>query len=410
MLEISRRDLMLGAAGGLGMALSSGACAQAGQALALVGGTVYVSPTAAPLRDAVVIVSGETITAVGSRSGVQIPQDARIFDCSGRTLTAGFWNCHVHFTEAAWRGAASSPADALTTHMQGMLTKWGFTTVWDLGSDPRDLLPLRRRIEAGEVLGPRIFSAGSIFPKGGHPVYLPPEMQLPEAATADEATGFARKFLGWGLDGMKLFTGSYVGDKPVVNMNATVAQAAVEATHAQGKPVFAHPQNTTGVDVAIAANVDVLAHTIPSGPGYTSEQLAQFKTKGIALAPTLALWTTVVRDQAAADYLVQSGVNQLKAFAASGGTVLFGTDVGFIKLYDTSLELEFMGRALSPSEVLASLTTNPSAYFKAPRKGRIEQGFDADIVVLDSDPTADVRNLSKVACTVRAGKVIYQKS
>jgi imidazolonepropionase-like amidohydrolase len=294
--------------------------------------------------------------------------------------------------------------------MQDRLTRWGFTTVWDLGSDPADLLPLRRRVEAGEVLGPRIFSAGSILPKGGHPIYLPPEMQLPQAATADEAAGFARDYLGWGLDGMKLFTGSYMGDKPVVNMNATVAQAAVEVTHAQGKPVFAHPQNSTGVDVAIAANVDVLAHTIPSGPGYTSEQLAQFKTKGMALAPTLALGTTVVRDQAVADYLVQSGVNQLKAFAASGGTVLFGTDVGFIRLYDTSLELELMGRALSPSEVMASLTTNPSAYFKVPTKGRIEQGFDADIVILDGDPTADVRNLSKVAYTIRAGKVIYQKS
>ena len=116
-----------------------------------------------------------------------------------------------------------------------------------------------------------------------------------------------------------------------------------------------------------------------------------------------------MRDQAVAGYLVQSGVNQLKAFAVNGGTVLFGTDVGFTKLYDTSLELEFMGRALSPTEVLASLTTNPAAYFKALRQGRVEQGFDADIVVLDGDPATDVRNLSKVAYTIRAGKIIYQK-
>jgi imidazolonepropionase-like amidohydrolase len=98
---------------------------------------------------------------------------------------------------------------------------------------------------------------------------------------------------------------------------------------------------------------------------------------------------------------VQSGVNQLKAFAANGGIILFGTDVGFTELYDTSLELEFMGRALSFGEVLASLTT--------PRKGRLEQGFDADIVVLDGDPNTDVRSLAKVAYTIRAGRVIYQK-
>jgi len=390
--------------------LGTGSCyAQEERALALVGGTVYVSPTSAPLSDAVVVVSRGTITAIGNRSNVQVPQGARVIDCTGKSLTAGFWNSHVHLTEPAWRGAASAPADRLTKHMQEMLTKWGFTTVWDLGSNPSDTLPLRRRVDSGEVLGPRIFSAGSIFPKGGHPIYLPAEMQLPEAATPDEAAGFARNFLGLGLDGMKLFTGSYMGDKPVVNMDAAIAKAAVEVAHAQGKPVFAHPQNTAGVNAVIAAGVDVLAHTVPSEPGYTPEQLVQFKAKRIALVPTLALWTTVTRDQAIADFLVQAGVKQLKAFAANGGIVLFGTDVGFTKLYDTSLELEFMGRALSAADVLASLTTNPAAYFRAVSKGRVEQGFEADIVILDADPTADLRNLSKVVYTIRGGTVIYQK-
>src|SRR5215831_6859039 len=103
----------------------------------------------------------------------------------------------------------------------------------------------------------------------GVPIYLPAEMRLPEAATPDEAAGFARNFLGLGLDGMKLFTGSYMGNKPVVNMDAAIAKAAVEVAHARGKPVFAHPQNTAGVNAVIAAGVDVLAHTVPSEPGYT---------------------------------------------------------------------------------------------------------------------------------------------
>jgi imidazolonepropionase-like amidohydrolase len=146
------------------MAVGTGSAnAQVGQTLALVGGTVYASPTTAPLRDAAVIVSGGTITAVGIRSDVRVPQGARIIDCSGRSLTAGFWNSHVHFTEPVWTGAASSPADALTRHMQDMLTKWGFSTVWDLGSNPSDLLPLRRRVEAGEVLGPRVFPPAVFF-------------------------------------------------------------------------------------------------------------------------------------------------------------------------------------------------------------------------------------------------------
>jgi imidazolonepropionase-like amidohydrolase len=378
------------------------------QTLALVGGSVYASPDATPLSDAVVVTSGGAITAIGRRGEVQIPGDARVIDCTGKTLVAGFWNSHVHFTQEPWRNAANAPVASLEEHMRAMLTKWGFTTVWDLGSDPNDTLALRRRITANEVAGPNIFLAGSIFPKGGHPVYLPAEMQLPEAATPDEATQMARGYLAMGLDGMKLFTGAYMGSKPVVNMDVAVAKAAVDVAHAQGKPVFAHPQNQIGVDTVIAAGVDILAHTSPGEPT-TAEQLAQFKLHGTALIPTLALFTTVVLDPGMGARLVESGVNQLKAFSDNGGVVLFGTDVGFTKLYDTTLEYELMHRALSERQVLASLTTNPAQYFKAAKKGRVELGFDADLVVLDGDPVADVHNLAKVAYTLRAGQVIYQK-
>ena len=332
------------------------------QTLALVGGSVYASPDAAPLSDAVVVTSAGTITEIGSRSEVQIPADARVIDCTGKTIVAGFWNSHVHFTEAAWRNAASAPAASLEEHMREMLTKWGFTTVWDLGSNRNDSLPLRRRIAAGEVAGPNIFLAGDIFPKGGHPVYLPAEMQLPEAATSDEAAQMARNYLDMGMDGIKLFTGAYMGDKLVVNMEPAVAKAAVDVAHAQGRPVFAHPQNRTGLETVIVAGVDVMAHIIPGEPTYTAEQLARFRAQGTALTPTLALFAHVPGGPALAARLVDSGVNQLKAFSDNGNVVLFGTDVGFTQFYDTTLEYELMHRALSERQVLASLTTNPAIF------------------------------------------------
>ena len=291
-----------------------------------------------------------------------------------------------------------------------MLTRWGFTTVWDLGSDPSDTLPLRRRINSGEVPGPHIFFAGSIFPKGGHPAYLPPELQLPQAATSDEAAQMTRGYLRAGLDGMKLFTGVYMGEgKPVVNMDVAVAKAAVDVAHAQGKPVFAHPQNRVGLETVIAAEVDVLAHIIPGQPGYSPEQLAGFKAQGIALIPTLSLFAKTIGGPALAARLVESGVNQIKAFSENGGLVLFGTDVGFTTIYDTSIEYDLMRRVLSERQLLATLTTNPATYFKAANKGRVEKGFDADLVILDGDPVADVSNLAKVAYTIHASKVIYQK-
>lgn len=389
--------------------VATAAAAQA-QTLVLKGGSVYASPEAAPIADAVIVTSAGTITAIGKAADIQIPADARVIDCTGKTIVAGFWNSHVHFTEAVWHNAAKGPAAPLTAHMQAMLTRWGFTTVWDLGSNPAELLPLRQRIKEGEVLGPNIFFAGSIFPKDGHPAYLPAELQLPQAATPERATQLARTYAQMELDGVKLFTGSYKGeDKPVVNMDATIARAAVDVAQGKGRPVFAHPQNTTGIDVVIAAGVNVMAHTVTRQTGYTAEQLAHFKQQNVALTPTLSLFAKLPVPPAISARIVDNVVAQLKGFAENGGTVLFGTDVGFTQIYDTTLEYELMRRALGERQVLASLTSNPAGYFKAAKKGRVEQGFDADLVVLDGDPVADVRNLTRVAATIRAGQVIYQK-
>ena len=381
----------------------------AGDDCAFIGATVYPSPGTPPISNAAVLTSSGKIAAVGKRAGVKLPASVRVIDCSGKVIVAGFWDSHVHFSDNTWLDAANAPSQKLTKHMQEMLTQWGFTTVWDLGSDPNNSLALRRRVESGEIPGPRILLAGSEFPKGGHPVYLPPEMQLPEVASPDEAAQLAQNYMRIGLEGIKLFTGSYMGNKPVINMDIPIVMAAVNIAHAENKPVFAHPQNRTGVDNAVAGGVDILAHTVPSEPDFTADELTRFKTLHTALIPTLTLWTTVVQDPAVANGLVASGVQQLKTFSANGGPILFGTDVGFTTNYDTRVEFELMRRALSVNEILASLTANPAAYFKASAKGRVEKGFDADLVILDGDPASDVRNLAKVAYTIRAGKIIYQK-
>jgi imidazolonepropionase-like amidohydrolase len=377
--------------------------------LVLQGGKVYPSPTAGPIDNAVVVIQNGRIAAVGKRSELKIPKSAQVIDCTDKVIVAGFWNSHVHF-EAGWQDIPHAPADKVEAHMQEMLTRWGFTTVWDLGSVPSNTLALRHRIEAGEIAGPQILMAGDIFPKNGHPVYLPAEMQLPEAASAPEAKQMAAQYLKMGLDGIKLFTGAFMGNKPVINMDTAIVKAAVDVAHAEGKPLFAHPQNRIGVDNALAGGVDVLAHTIPTEGSYTADELFRMKQQHTALIPTLTLWTTVVSDPAVADKLVASGVDELKAYFSEGGTILFGTDVGFQSKYDTAQEFEYMGRAMPWRDILASLTTNPSAFFKETEKGRMEKGMNADLVVLDADPASDVRNLSKVAYTIREGKIIYSAS
>jgi hypothetical protein len=119
-------------------------------------------------------------------------------------------------------------------------------------------LTIRRRVEAGEISGPKILMAGDIFPKNGHPVYLPPEMQLPEAASPEEAQQMAQQYMKMGFDGIKLFTGAFMGAKPTVNMDTAIVKAAVDVAHAQGKPVFTHPQNQSG---GFSTSDEALANT-----------------------------------------------------------------------------------------------------------------------------------------------------
>src|ERR671914_84311 len=73
--------------------------------IALVGAKIYRSPEAAPLDNGVVLIAKSRIAAVGTRESVVIPAAARLVDYSGGVIVAGFWNCHVHFTEPHWAGA-----------------------------------------------------------------------------------------------------------------------------------------------------------------------------------------------------------------------------------------------------------------------------------------------------------------
>src|SRR5262249_44725196 len=125
--------------------------------LALVGGTIYASPDAKPLADGIVFIEhGKVATA----SVTTVPPNTETLDCSGATALAGFCNSHVHFFERKWANAAAIPPAELLQQLQSFLTRWGFTTVFDLSSPWRNTRALRDRIEDGEIPGPRIRSTG----------------------------------------------------------------------------------------------------------------------------------------------------------------------------------------------------------------------------------------------------------
>ena len=386
------------------------------RSLALLGGTVYVSPTAPPVRDAVVLLRGGKIAAVGSRGTVEVAEGTEVLDCAGLTIVAGFWNSHVHFMERKWANADAIPASELRDQLQEMLTRYGFTSVFDTGSMLANTRSIRDRIESAEVAGPRIKTTGEVLnPPGGAPTNLILDLKgamriaTPEIADAAQARAAARRLLDAGADGIKVYAATWA--PPIVTLPEAAIQAAVDEAHRRGKPVFAHPSNRHGLLAAVKGGVDVLVHTSPQSGPWDKTILDAMQNAGVVLIPTLKLWNYELRHDrnSVRERFVRIGIGQLQAWVAAGGTVLFGTDVGYMSDYDPSDEYALMAEAgMDFRQILASLTTVPAQVFgESRRMGRITPGRIADLVVLSEDPAEDVRAFAAVRYTIRDGEVVY---
>ena len=298
-----------------------------------------------------------------------------------------------------------------------MLNRWGFTTVFDIASFLENTHALRRRIASGEVRGPRILTVGEpLWTKA--PVYVSGfleanHIRIPIVATPEEAAARVRALAKSGVDGIKLFTGSVQDAGQVANMPLDVVRAATAEAHRHHLPVFAHPQNTAGLEAAIAGGVDILAHTVPQSPPWTPELVARIKGAHMALIPTLTLFDVESRkagDSASdREELIAKVVDELRVFSQAGGEVIFGTDVGYTDHFDTAMEFTLMSRAgMSFPQILASLTTVPAERFgSSGHGGRVADGMDADLVVLDGNPAQDITALSRVQFVIRGGKILY---
>ena len=388
-----------------------------GPVVALVGGRVQTAPEAAAIDDGVVVIEGGKIRAVGRRGEVAVPAGALSLDCAGATVSAGFWNSHVHFTQPVWNDAGSAPAERLAEGLRAMLTSRGFVRVVDLGSYPPNTAALRRRVESGEIAGPAILTAGGgLAPAGGSPFYIRPS-KLPELSSRDDAERMVTVMIGLGADAIKLFTGSYAERTKIIVMPVAIVRAATDEAHRRGRIVLAHPSNSPGARAALEGGVDVLAHTFPSeadGP-WDRALPGQMRERGMGLIPTLKLWPYELQKfglPAEAQQRLLRGQAQLKAFAEAGGQVLFGTDVGYMTDYDPADEYAYMQQAgLTYPQILAALTTAPAARFGlAARTGRLGPGLDGDVTVVDGEPERDIRALARVRYALRGGRLIYDRN
>jgi len=400
--------------------------AQAAEQVALVGGSVINIENGKAIRDAVVLIDGERITAVGKASDVSIPEGTEIIDMKGAWLIPGMMNMHVHLglklPGKMTAELANESAGALTLRMAqnaGEVLQAGVTTIRLPGDEGHGDLDLKKAIDKGQAHGPRIFSAGeSLIITGGHgsergKTYNDGPYELMKAARREISAGasWVKILISGGIatDG---------GDISKALMTPEEINAVVDAAHRFGAKVAAHSGSSEATSIAIDAGIDSIEH------GYFLDRatLKKMQQKGTWLVPTI-----VVSQPATAPFFEKIGSPQwyldrrdsagkehwkmLQTAVEEGVNIALGTDQLPSEPNDgttaTAREAQYYVEAgMSNLQALQAATIQPARMLGADKNsGSIEVGKYADIVAVASDPTADIKALRNIQLVMKGGHV-----
>lgn len=366
----------------------------------------------------VVIIEGERIKAVGSR--LAVPQGARVIDLGERTLLPGLIDAHVHIAGGGGpnagvaRSALKGAANAKKT------LEAGFTTVRSMGGGSFAGIALRDAINDGDVVGPRIFDAGTLLAvTGGHcsGPRLAPGVSVESPGVADDAAGFVRKVreqVKYGADFIKIcITGGFVSgtDPTTTQFTEEEVRAVVETAHRYGKKVAVHAHATDGVKLAARLGADSIEH----GSLIDDEGIRLIKgNPKQVVVPTLSVYGTAL-DRAKAVGASPSALVQLqrvlevyegnaRKIVKAGIPVIYGTD-GSPGNNASEFPL-LVGLGLSPLQVLQSATIRSAEFLGvASDIGSVGAGKYADIIAFDSDPLADIEQFRQVRWVMKGGVV-----
>lgn len=383
--------------------------------LAITGARIYTTPYQEPIEKGIVIVENGIIKAVGPWGKIKIPKKAKILKADGLSLVAGFWNCHVHLMEEKWNNAAGQSKEELEKKMEEMFLRYGFTTIIDLATlHKENLLDLAQRVTKENLRSPEILYAGEPFvAENGSPLYIAP-LRLREVKNKRDVELHINEQVKAGASLIKIWSAS-PAKKGIVSLSDSLIAHASLIAGKYGLAVAAHPTNIRGADLAISNGVKILVHTSPDDRlPFPDSLVEKMIKKQVVLMPTLQMikWELErFNVPSKNDPLLQTGITQLSQFFKAGGTIVFGTDVGYMTVYDPADEYVFMQQAgMDYKAILASLTIAPAQVFgKQKETGTIEAGKKAQLLLLKEDPAKSISAFTNIAYTIQNGEIIFRK-
>ncbi len=397
-----------------------------------------------PLENASVLIRGDRIALV-SRDVLEVGEDARRIDGTGKFLLPGLMDMHIHLQGA--RQITSTglkrtrpDRDLAVASLHSYLYS-GVTSVYDAGNDPDFILGLRAEERDGSLRAPRIFATGGI-------VTYPGSHGGSEGATLIESWPEAKAALDVHIarepDVLKLtYEERGWGARPMIpRLTTELIQHVVEYYNDHGIRTTIHTSSETRAREAIFAGVDTLAHPVIQGP--ISESFARLMAaKRIPMVTTLTIGESYARLAEDPDHLdlplyravlpaaeirrlktevrdeyaerswtwwmklmtpiAQENVRQVHA---AGGVLALGTDQTIGPAVHRELEL-LVAAGIAPLDVIRIATLNGAIFLGREHDlGSIEPGKLADLLLLSADPLADIRNSQAVDIVIKNGVVV----
>jgi hypothetical protein len=404
------------------VAAQGSAFAQPEDSIAITNVTVVDVVSGARKTAMTVLTKAGGIAAIGR--GIAVPPGAARVDGTGKFLLPGLWDMHSHHQ--------ATGAEALD-----LFLATGVVGTRDMGADVDFILPLRNRINRGELLGPEIFAAGPIL--DNRPANWPYRRHV---TNAQEARAAVRDLKERGVDFIKVHDGtpreaffaiadeaprlglSFAGHVPATVTVEEAADAGIRSIeHLANFRVFndcsaTEPHNAIPCQVRydklaakgvwqtptmgfFQAIPDLFSGAPLPHAEYASDSLLELTRKNVTESKLDDRALTSFRSNA------KRSLTAVGALLARGSGFLAGCD-GLVPGFCLHDELAWMTAAgLSPLQAIQTATINPARFLgREKTQGTIEVGKRADLVLLDADPLADIRNTRRISAVLVRGRLL----
>ncbi|MBM3900159.1 MAG: amidohydrolase family protein [Gemmatimonadetes bacterium] len=385
--------------------------AQERQPLYLVNANVVDGVSGTIIRDATIVIEGTRITRIAPKLSLPRGSGMRVIDLAGRWVAPGLIDAHTHI---------GTLANAKRTLFSGV------TTVRSASVPAFQDVAMREQARAGQILAPDVLAAGVfVTPNLGETVLA--DQRLGALAggvtTPEQLRALVRVNLDRGVDWIKT-RGTERAGLPDTDPRKQVydqaeLRAIVKEAATKGIPVMAHAHGDEGAYAAVAAGAKSIEH----GTFLSDSTLRLMKQKGAWFVPTLSTVVDLARPGGDYDdpvltlrgeYMLPRLEQTIRHAHALGVRIAAGadTDYGAESLTRISHEVtRFRALGLSPVEALATATSGAAELLGiGARTGRVVEGYEADLIVLEGNPLEDASVLQDVLIVITDGRVVLNRT